>query len=144
MHLFNFLDSQSLDRTGFHHVEEHVIHTEDLRNEFGIELSERPLEFLSIDIANVEDKIGVEVDGPGHFINLLDFEGSERETVKHNNVGLTGRRQVNGPTEFKDRMLRALGWRIEHVPFWEWRELDGNKEKEDLYTANLMKEFQED
>jgi very-short-patch-repair endonuclease len=103
-------------------VQEHLIVTDDLDANYGIKLSSERLEFLSIDIARLEDKTGVEVDGPAHFVNILD----------------QGRRQPNGPTALKDRLLKHLGWKIIHVPFWEWRDVDGDRKKEEEYCKDIM------
>ena len=46
------------------------------------------------------------MDGPSHFLK----------------DSTTGEYVVNGPTQFKSRLLRALGWKVAHVTFLEWRE----------------------
>ncbi len=44
------------------------------------------------------ERIGIEVDGPSHFV------GGE----------------PTGTTLLKRRQLRHLGWRLVSVPYWEW------------------------
>ena len=61
-------------------------------------------EGLSIDIANPGTKQGWLVCGPTHYLRDV----------------ATGDYVVNGPTQFKSRLLRALGWQIRHIPFFEW------------------------
>ena len=58
----------------FPHVLENVITTEDLESSHQVKLTPDKVEFLSIDIVNMRDLIGIEVDGPGHFVNILDYE----------------------------------------------------------------------
>mmetsp|Transcript_55384 Transcript_55384/g.166005 ORF Transcript_55384/g.166005 Transcript_55384/m.166005 type:complete len:126 (+) Transcript_55384:2680-3057(+) len=116
-----------------------------------------PEEFLSIDIANLNERIGVEVDGPAHFITVLDDESEHDGFIKSHAEGkggtakmmgnkmgwefvTNGRRQVNGPTALKHRLLCHLGWCIVHVPFWEWRALRGDSESENLYCRDLLDE----
>jgi hypothetical protein len=115
-----------LTRIGFNHIQEHLIITDDLETSYGIKLSSQRIEFLSIDIARLEDRIGVEVDGPAHFVNILDSDSQH------------SRRQPNGPTALKHRLLSHLGWKIMHVPFWEWRDVDGDEEREEEYCKDII------
>ena len=155
---------KTLHRIGFDHVQEHTIGADDIfsaRNR-QIDTSAFPAEFLSIDIANIEGKIGIEVDGPAHFVTVLDDESDESGHVKSHsgrNKGggkvissagnddkimweflSNGRRRVNGPTAFKHRLLGHLGWRIIHIPFWEWRELKGDEAAEEKYLRDILNE----
>ena len=61
-------------------------------------------EGISLDLADPGLKRAIEVDGPSHYLK----DASTDEYV------------VNGPTRFKSRLLRALGWQITHVPFFDW------------------------
>ena len=58
----------------------------------------------SLDLALPSSRVAVEVDGPSHFL-LPDGRGV---------------RKPNGPTLLKRRLLRAAGWRVISVPFYEW------------------------
>lgn len=107
------------------YVQEHIITTTDLQVNYDITLSNENQEFLSIDMADVESMNGVEVDGPGHFITLLDESG-------------TFKQEVNGPTALKDRLLEHLEWYIMHIPYWKWRDLGGDEESEDEYLQGLF------
>ncbi len=63
--------------------------------------------------------IGVEVDGPWHFI------GDSRTLL--------------GKTILKRRQVPAIdGIELVSVPYWEWRELGKNKEKEQDYLWDLL------
>jgi len=122
-------------------------------------LSTEHLEFLSIDIASLDDLIGIEVDGPAHYINILgSHDGGKRDTSQRTDDNINGmamkigskmgwqfvsstHRQVNGPTALKHRLLGHLGWRIFHMPFWEWREVDGDKQREEAYCTELLDGF---
>ena len=125
------------------------------------------MDFLSIDIANIDDLVGIEVDGPAHFINILD--GYSDTTERSNNAGnhdqsnqklissggtairmgkkkgweftSSTQRQVNGATALKHRILCHLGWCMIHLPFWEWRDVSGNKGNEELYCNELLEEI---
>ena len=101
------------------------------------------------------------MDGPVHFVTVLDDESDESGQIqshsgrkkkggkKITNGGdnmvmweflSNGRRRINGPTAFKHRLLGHLGWRIIHVPFWEWRELKGDEAAEDKFVRDLLEE----
>ena len=61
--------------------------------------------------------VGVEVDGPSHFVG----------------------REPTGATLLKRRQLRHLGIRLVSVPHWEWERLDSdNKCKERTNRARYM------
>jgi very-short-patch-repair endonuclease len=58
---------------------------------------------LSIDIAAVTAagvQLAIELDGPTHFVS-------------------PGNR-LNGPTQFRNRMLAAQGYTVISIPYWEW------------------------
>jgi len=46
--------------------------------------------------------------------------------------------EMNGPTVLKHRMLEQLGWRVIHVPFWEWNALEGDDEAKEKYCRQLL------
>ena len=58
----------------------------------------------SVDIRIKGRRVVIEVDGPSHFVRRL------------NDPSLF----MNGPTLFKDRLLRRMGWSVVHVPFFDW------------------------
>jgi hypothetical protein len=144
--------SSALGRQGFEHVEEHVISTDELERDHGVTLSFEKQEFLSIDIADVENLIGFEVDGPGHFITVLDdndtkkskqSEGKVLKTRKGNSVwnfSASTKQAINGSTALKDRLLQHLGWSVIHIPYWDWRDLKGDEDAEDNYIQNLLRD----
>ena len=131
--------SGTFDDIGFDNILEHVIDTNEIQDEYGIQLPQTPKEFLSIDIANIEKKIGIEVDGPGHFVRLIDCPGkATKNTSLKNQFDDRGENRVNGPTILKHRLLDHLGWDIIHLPYWEYQELGGNPEKELRYCESLL------
>ncbi len=142
--------SHALDRIGYEHVQEHIISTSELEINQGIFLSNENQEFLSIDIADVENMIGIEVDGPGHFITLIDdmddskmnqsYEGAFKTSGGKSGYKFMGaqKQQINGPTALKDRLLQNLGWSVLHIPYWDWRDLKGDKDAEERYLQNLL------
>ncbi|CAE7268285.1 RAP, partial [Symbiodinium pilosum] len=67
-----------------------------------------------------EDRpIAIEVDGPSHF-----YANSKRYTAY---------------TKLKHRLLTRMGYKVLHVPYYEWRSLRGAVEREE-YMRNKLKE----
>lgn len=67
----------------------------------------------SLDWARPEEKIAIEVDGPWHFMRMH-----------------TGEHVPTGATILKLRQLRALGWLVVSVPYYEWRRLGVGEARE--------------
>jgi len=62
-------------------------------------------------------QIGIEVDGPSHFIG----------------------RDPSGATLLKRRQLRKLeGWKLCSVPYWEWREVSSDAKRRQKYVLQLL------
>jgi hypothetical protein len=143
--------SSAFSRIGFHHVEEHIITMEEMAHNHGINFAPKSVEILSIDIADVDQKIAIEVDGPAHFVAHIDGDIQEEEEgrgytkVKKGKLEYqymwTGERHViNGPTALKQRLLCSLGWKVIPVPFWEWFELKGDEMAENDYCAKILRQ----
>merc|ERR1719461_2558341 len=64
--------------------------------------------------------IAIEVDGPSHF-----YANSRRYTAY---------------TKRKHRLLTRMGYKVLHVPYFEWRRLRGAREREDYMRAKLQEE----
>jgi len=64
--------------------------------------------------------IAIEVDGPSHF-----YANSKRYTAY---------------TKLKHRLLTRMGYKVLHVPYFEWRRLRGAREREDYMRAKLQEE----
>ena len=62
------------------------------------------------------ERVGVEVDGPFHFIG----------------------REPNGATLLKRRQLRHLGWRLVSVPYWEGDEVRASSQRAEKYLASRL------
>jgi hypothetical protein len=82
---------QAFTRIGLDHVEEYLIPTNELVENHGVQLATKTIDILSLDIAVPKDKLGIEVDGPGHFVHVLDSWLPQEETrltgfVRVNNV----------------------------------------------------------
>lgn len=71
----------------------------------------------SLDLAFVEGKVALEIDGRSHF-------------SRNSNAML-------GHTVLKHRLLRAAGWTVVPIPFHEWEELHGEQERK-LYLLRLL------
>lgn len=151
--------SGRLNDIRFDHVLEHTISTDELNSQLGIRLSDENQEFLSVDIANLERKVGIEVDGPGHFVNVLDADTSIDSSTDNTDSsakgsviklysGKTGwqfkattQQRVNGPTALKYRLMSHLGWSLAHIPYWEWRDLKGDPSKEEEYCRKMINDL---
>jgi hypothetical protein len=141
--------SAAFDRIGFSHVSEHTITMGDLAKHHGVRLADSPLEVLSVDLANLQQKIAIEVDGPGHYLNEIDHYSDVSETYGYSTL-IRGkleyqfqwkgdRQQINGSTVLKERLLGLLGWKTIHIAFWDFYALHGDEAAEDNYCRELLK-----
>lgn len=64
--------------------------------------------------------IAIEVDGPSHF-----YANSKRYTAY---------------TKLKHRLLTRMGYKVLHVPYFEWRRLRGAREREKYMRGKLLEE----
>ena len=64
--------------------------------------------------------VAIEVDGPSHF-----YVNTTRYTAY---------------TKLKHRLLTRMGYRVLHVPYFEWRKLRGIKERENYMREKLKEE----
>ena len=79
-------------------------------------------EGVSLDMARPDERQAVEVDGPWHYLKSAE-----------------GRCVIaNGPTRFKSRLLRRLGWNVTHVPFFEWDALQDNTAQAAYLRSRLV------
>ena len=85
--------SKTFERLGFDHVVEHTITLRDLANNHGIRVPPKPIKIFSIDIANVEEMIAFEVDGPTHFVTRIDLQ-SEKERGEGIGTSKTENRRI--------------------------------------------------
>jgi hypothetical protein len=132
--------SNTFTEIGFENILEHVIDTNEIKHEYGVQLPQTPQEFLSIDIANIDQQVGVEVDGPGHFVRLIDDTSRRSSKVTADGqFADRGENRVNGPTLLKHRLLTHLGWNIIHLPYWEYQSLGGDRESERKYCESLLR-----
>mmetsp|Transcript_4631 Transcript_4631/g.11922 ORF Transcript_4631/g.11922 Transcript_4631/m.11922 type:complete len:150 (-) Transcript_4631:146-595(-) len=76
---------------------------------------------LSLDMARPSAKCGIEVDGPSHFL----WNPWTKAWVE------------NGPTRLKSRLLKARGWRVVSIPFYEWDKIATSASKHDYIKAKL-------
>jgi len=80
------------------------------------------VEGFSLDLAQPESKIAVEVNGPSHYL-----KDSSRDKYV-----------VNGATRFKSRLLRSFGWTVAHIAFFDWSE-KSKLERRQLLAKTLDK-----
>jgi hypothetical protein len=111
-----------------------------------------PVDVLSLDIADISHRVGIEVDGPSHFChNMAAWSPQDPPKGK---VAMTGYKKVeyqfdwdsqrnlpNGSTMLKDRLLRKLGWKVIHIPFWDWYAMKGDHSAEDKYCRELLEDI---
>ena len=131
--------SMAFNRIDFGHVDEYSLSMKDLVDEFGIQIPPLPVEILSLDIANIDSKIGVEVDGPGHWISIIDpldnpdilstvgkwqKSKSVSRMLEYSFHWNSDQQVVNGSTSLKQRLFNLMGWRLINMPFWEWIPVD--------------------
>jgi hypothetical protein len=127
--------SKSLKQLGFNHVVEHTISMKKMAEIDLISIPPKDIDVLSIDIANLEEKIAIEVDGPYHFILCID-SGS---LLKSGNINkIQNEYQANGATMLKRRLLTLMGWKVLNIPYWEWYKLEGNNTREVQYCQRLL------
>lgn len=133
--------SNAFTRVGFDHVEEYMVPAGAMMK----------MDLLSLDIADPSRKVGIEVDGPPHFYHNLD-QWTPQDTSK-GQVRVNGRKveydfdwsadrnNPNGSTCLKNRLLTKLGWKVIHIPFWEWYPMKGDQEAEDKYCRKLLEQL---
>ena len=64
--------------------------------------------------------VAIEVDGPSHFyVNTTKYTAY---------------------TKLKHRLLSRMGYKVLHVPYFEWRKLRGPKERENYMREKLKEE----
>jgi len=141
------LVSTAFSRINFEFVEEHTITMKEMAEDYGVRLPLKTMEILSIDIANLEEKIAIEVDGPAHFVSRIENVDSTRQMgytkivngKREYQFGWTGEQQeMNGATTLKHRLLTGFGWKVIHLPFWEWHALGGEPGREEEYCRGLL------
>jgi hypothetical protein len=140
----------ALYRVGFDHIQEHVIDMGMLATQYGISMASNDAkEVLSVDMAQVDSQIGIELDGPGHFITSIDHGAIAvyREPTSTINGKVEYQFQwnddyqkPNGPTVMKARMLSQLGWKMLNIPFWDWYALGGDAQKEEAYCKSKLEQ----
>jgi RAP domain len=138
--------SAALSRIGFMHVEEVTITMKEMAENNAIEIPPNSVEILSIDLANTEKMIAIEVDGPSHYVAKIDLPTIEtcgytkvaNGKLEYQYKWNGNQREMNGPGCLKQRLLKSLGWKVIHVPFWEWYALGGDATKEDMYCRDLF------
>ena len=79
----------------------------------------------SLDLALPSSRLAIEVDGPSHFL-LRDARG---ELVP------------NGRTLLKLRLLKAAGWHVLSVPFYEWERLRPGEEQRAYLEQRLERKL---
>lgn len=143
--------SAAFTRIGFDHVEEHTITMSEMAGLYDIRVPPKQMEILSIDIANIQEKIAIEVDGPAHFITRIENFGTDAfssDTGGFSKVvngkleyqfAWNGKQQeMNGPTALKERLLHSLGWRVVHIPFWDWYAIGGELAAEEMFCSDIL------
>jgi len=106
--------------------EEEVLTEEEKKEKEAIikELTKRLAGPLADENGNVptgkDRPIAIEVDGPSHF-----YANSKR---------------YNAYTKLKHRLLTKMGYKVLHVPYFDWRRLRGAREREEYMRNKLLEE----
>jgi len=74
--------------------------------------NEKKIGGMLVDIAMIDRKVVVEVDGPHHYCR------SDESSMR-----------MLGNYRLKQRHLEAQGWRVVHVPFYEWDPLEPGQQR---------------
>jgi len=74
--------------------------------------NEKKIGGMLVDIAMIDHKVVVEVDGPHHYCR------SDESSMR-----------MLGNYRLKQRHLEAQGWRVVHVPFYEWDPLEPGQQR---------------
>jgi RAP domain len=127
----------SLKRIDFYPAVEHMITMKEMADVYSIKVPPKDIEVLSIDIANIEMKVAIEVDGPYHFMVCIDSSYSKVSNYTGMGTTVSGY-QANGSTMLKRRLLKSMGWTVLTVPYWEWSAMKGDYGKEDDYCRSLL------
>ena len=117
--------SRAMNRIGVDHEEEYLVPIQDVK-------------LLALDMALPDRKVGIEVDGPSHFIHNLDKWSVDQETKPREGHWSWTTHEMNGSTAMKDRLLQKKGWTIVHIPFWEWDRVQGKTAAEDEYLSSVL------
>ena len=117
--------SRAMDRIGVDHEEEYLVPIQDVK-------------LVALDMALPDRKVGIEVDGPSHFIHNMDKWFVDQETKPLEGHWSWTTQEMNGSTAMKDRLLQKKGWTIVHIPFWEWYGLKGKASAEDEYLRSVL------
>jgi hypothetical protein len=142
--------SKAFDRIGFPHVDEHILSMKDLVEEYGINMGVNPVEVLSVDIANVDSRIGIELDGPGHWVSDISNDATLLRNIGHYRPIKKGvydyvfkwnsmEQEMNGSTSLKLNLFERLGWKIIQIPFWEWTPVYSNDRLEEEYVERVLR-----
>jgi hypothetical protein len=140
--------SNAFQRIGFKHIEEYIMTTEDAARDYGVNVPPKKMEILSVDIADLEQKIAIEVDGPSHFLSRIDVAHKSPPSYStlvngklEYQFGWNGSNQEkNGSTTLKERLLQSFGWTVIHIPFWEWYALKSDPAAEEEYCRKILKQ----
>jgi hypothetical protein len=93
-------------------------------------------DILALDMACMESKVGIEFNGPSHYVTRTDSSSSAgRGSVAAR--GEEGEEEEDGSTAFKARVLRAAGWRLVSVPYRDWMVLGSERERDDYLRRRM-------
>jgi very-short-patch-repair endonuclease len=127
--------SKALKNIRFNHVLEHTISMKEMAEMYSINVPPIDIDILTIDIANLEEKIAIEVDGPHHFLLCID---SDNILNSENNHNFLIEYQARGATMLKRRLFKSMGWKVLNIPYWDWNSVEGDKAEETRYCQHLL------
>ena len=94
--------------------------------------------------------VAIEVDGPRHYVSdTVENENQQApqssstdNLLNTDNQSLYSPTFLDGPTMYKYWLLESFGWQVIHIPYQEWKLLDGNSSSlaKQQYILNRLRE----
>jgi hypothetical protein len=82
-----------------------------------------------LDASIVGGEVIIEVDGPSHFLRGSGADERSGRTIR-----------VNGFHALKDRLLKKQGFKVLHIPYFDWDLLAGDAKREEYLKLLLAVE----
>ena len=99
-------------------------------------------QMFALDMANRCEKVGIEFDGPTHFVKGATINRSSTIDNSRSSSSLMAweiqdTSSLNGRSLFKKRLLKALGWKVVHIHYKDWDRCKSKQEKRDYLCSKL-------
>ena len=99
-------------------------------------------QMFALDMANRCEKVGIEFDGPFHFVKGTTISRSSTTDNSRASSSLMpweiqDKTSLNGRSLFKKRLLKALGWKVVHIHYKDWSKCKSEQEKRDYLCSKV-------